>query len=89
MKIWKLLLAIGLVLMLSVSAYADVRVRGYTRKDGTYVAPHYRSNPNSTVYDNWSYRGNTNPYTGKRGTRTYNGYNNTPEPLGGSRGWKR
>ena len=26
----------------------SVRVKGYTRKDGTYVAPHYRSAPKST-----------------------------------------
>lgn len=43
-------------------------VRGYTRKDGTYVAPHRATNPNSTKLDNWSTKGNTNPYTGKEGT---------------------
>lgn len=44
-----------------------VRVNGYTRKDGTYVAPHYRTAPNSTNRDNFSTRGNTNPYTGRAG----------------------
>jgi len=39
-------------------------VRGYTRKDGTYVAPHRQSNPNNTTRDNWSTRGNRNPDTG-------------------------
>lgn len=43
-------------------------VRGYTRKDGTYVAPHQQTNPNSSKYDNWSTKGNVNPYTGKKGT---------------------
>ncbi len=47
----------------------DVYVRGYVKKDGTYVQPHYRSSPNSTTLDNWSTRGNINPYTSKRGTR--------------------
>lgn len=47
---------------------AQVRVKGYTRKDGTYVAPHYRSSPNSSKLDNYSTQGNYNPYTGKRGT---------------------
>lgn len=47
----------------------SVDVRGYTRKDGTYVQPHKRSSPNSTTYDNWSTRGNINPYTGKMGTK--------------------
>lgn len=45
-------------------------VRGYYRSNGTYVEPHYRSNPNSTVWDNYSTRGNVNPYTGEIGTRT-------------------
>ena len=43
--------------------------RGYTRSDGTYVRGHYSSRPNRTSWDNWSTRGNTNPYTGKRGYR--------------------
>jgi len=34
----------------------DVQVKGYYRKDGTYVAPHVRSSPNNTVTDNYSYR---------------------------------
>jgi len=49
----------------------DVKVRGYYRKDGTYVQPHYRSAPNSNVRDNWSYKGNINLYTGKEGTNYY------------------
>lgn len=49
--------------------FGDVYVRGYKRSDGTYVAPHYRSSPNSTTRDNYSSFGNTNPYTGKSGTR--------------------
>lgn len=44
-------------------------VRGYTTKRGTYVAPHHATNPNRTKSDNWTTRGNTNPYTGKPGTR--------------------
>jgi hypothetical protein len=65
-------------------------VGGYTRSDGTYVAPHYQTNPNATKMDNWSTKGNSNPYTGKEGTvdpyRTtpYNGMNNTRPPRTGS-----
>lgn len=44
-------------------------VRGYSKRDGTYVAPHYRTNPNTTQRDNWSSRPNVNPYTGKSGTK--------------------
>ena len=53
----------------------DVSVRGYTRKDGTYVSPYRRTRPDSSLRNNYSTRGNTNPYTGRRGTvspyRTY------------------
>lgn len=50
-------------------AYSDVKVEGYYRSDGTYVVPHYRSKPNSTVNDNWSTYGNINPRTGEHGTK--------------------
>lgn len=50
-------------------AEADQYVRGYYRSNGTYVQPHYRSSPNGNAFDNWSTRGNVNPYTGTRGTR--------------------
>lgn len=44
-------------------------VSGYTRKDGTYVAPSHATNPNGTRLDNWSTKGNVNPHTGKEGTK--------------------
>jgi len=47
----------------------DHRVRGHFRKDGAYVAPHRSTNPNATQRDNYSTRGNVNPYTGKPGTK--------------------
>ena len=31
----------------------DVSVRGYTRKDGTYVRPHIRSSPDSSRANNY------------------------------------
>ncbi len=46
----------------------DVQVDGYTRKDGTYVPEHHRTAPNQTKNDNWSTKGNENPYTGKKGS---------------------
>jgi hypothetical protein len=52
----------------SSSSSRVVQVRGYTRKDGTYVPPHNRTAPNSTKLDNWSTKGNVNPYTGEPGT---------------------
>lgn len=50
------------------AAFADEFVHGYVRRDGTYVPPHYRSTPNSTKIDNYSTKGNVNPYTGERGS---------------------
>lgn len=44
-------------------------VGGYVRSNGTYVAPSQATNPNSTKSDNYSTKGNVNPYTGKTGTR--------------------
>jgi hypothetical protein len=57
-------------------AIADTYVQGYVKKDGTYVAPHYRSSPDSTTLNNWSTQGNSNPYTGQAGTKqpSYNSY---------------
>ncbi len=52
----------------SHSKGGDVSVRGHTRKDGTYVQPHHRKAPNSSKLDNYSTKGNVNPYTGKEGT---------------------
>lgn len=58
-------------------AFADTYVQGYARQDGTYVAPHYRSDSNAIRSDNYSSQGNTNPYTGQRGYER-NEYSNPP-----------
>jgi hypothetical protein len=42
---------------------------GYTRSNGTYVAPYVATNPNGTQRDNYGATGNVNPYTGAVGTR--------------------
>lgn len=60
---------LSLILTTIIPAIAVVRVRGYYRKDGTYVQPHYRSNPDGNPYNNWSTHPNINPYTGKQGTK--------------------
>ena len=51
------------------SSHSATNVRGYTRKDGTYVAPHQRSTRDGDFKNNWSTKGNQNPNTGKEGTR--------------------
>ncbi|MFG6467537.1 hypothetical protein [Roseateles sp. BYS87W] len=52
----------------AASSGGNHSVSGYTKKDGTYVAPHHATNPNDSKRDNYSTKGNTNPYTGKDGT---------------------
>ena len=44
-------------------------VRGYTKRNGTIVAPYHATNRNGTKRDNFSTKGNVNPYTGKPGTK--------------------
>ena len=44
-------------------------VRGYTTKRGTYVAPYHRSSADSTQRNNYSTKGNRNPWTGSSGTK--------------------
>lgn len=60
---------IALMVPIVAAASGPVRVQGHVTRGGTYVPPHYRSAPNSTRFDNYSTRGNYNPYTGKVGTQ--------------------
>jgi hypothetical protein len=48
----------------------DHYVSGYTRHNGTYVPPHYQTNPDNSTYDNYDTSGNYNPHTGQWGTRS-------------------
>ena len=50
----KILLVVGLFFLLVSFCYAgDVSVKGYYRKDGTYVRPHHRSSPDGDVSNNY------------------------------------
>lgn len=53
----------------SITAFADTWVNGYQKRDGSYVQGHYKSRSNNTRNDNYSTRGNRNPYTGSYGTK--------------------
>lgn len=44
-------------------------VRGHVTKKGTYVQSHKRTTPDKSKANNYSSKGNTNPYTGKKGTK--------------------
>ncbi|MBW8458647.1 MAG: hypothetical protein K0M58_09425 [Thiobacillus sp.] len=74
----KIILILALAAVVSAPAVADQYVKGHTRSDGTYVAPHYRSSPNSVQYDNYSTKGNSNPYTGERGSQRDTTYDYKP-----------
>jgi hypothetical protein len=61
-------LVTALLVTFAMSASAQTYVDGYTRKDGTYVQGHWRSAPDDSPYNNYSYPGNTNPCTGETAT---------------------
>lgn len=48
---------VAILIMINIIVWpcwaSDVYVRGYYRKDGTYVRPHYRSSPNKYKWDNY------------------------------------
>lgn len=59
---------LSFLLLLSFTlSFSQVRVRGYYRKNGTYVAPHIRSNPDGYKYNNYNYNNSTSTYS----TSTY------------------
>jgi len=68
----KFLIAL-IFIMISTVSFAQVNpnytyVHGYTKSNGTYVKGYYRTVSNNTNRDNYSTRGNINPWTGERGT---------------------
>jgi hypothetical protein len=70
----KLIRFICTIILITISnssfAVGNHRVNGYNKRNGTYIAPYRATNSNRTQSDNWSSIPNTNPYTGKRGTKT-------------------
>ena len=72
-----IVLAIIVMLCAPTCSFAwgnDVKVNGYTRRDGTYVQPHYRTRPDNNPNNNYSSPGNTNPYTGERAGSNFNSW---------------
>jgi hypothetical protein len=75
MKTLRAILAV--MLFSSIAIAEDVYVDGYTRKNGTYVAPHYRSRPNAYQWDNKSYTPSQPAYNNSSG-RNHNSNWYTP-----------
>jgi hypothetical protein len=67
----KVIIALAITLLALPAFARGTYVHGYTRKNGTYVQPYHRSSPDGTVTNNYSFHGNTNPYTGSVGTNNY------------------
>jgi hypothetical protein len=55
---------------MAMIGYSQSSVNGYYKPStGTYVQPYARTQNNSTNTDNYSTRGNSNPYTNESGSR--------------------
>lgn len=59
-------------LVVSSANAKTAKVKGYTKKNGAYVAPYFKTTPDKSKYNNYSSKGNSNPYTGKKGTKNPN-----------------
>src|ERR1700744_3093124 len=64
----RILILILLSNLFIFNCLGQVHVKGYYRSNGTYVQPYTRSSPDGNPYNNYSYPGNVNPYTGKVAT---------------------
>ena len=78
-----MILALGLILATGAvgagtrnphqSAYAS-HVDGYSKRNGNRVAPSNRSRADGSKTNNFSSKGNVNPYTGRAGTKKTYGH---------------
>jgi hypothetical protein len=62
-----LVLAIVGIVLSNAWAASQTHVRGYLKKNGSYVQPSFRTTPDQSRYNNWSSKPNTNPFTGQAG----------------------
>ena len=71
MKLLVTTLVLGFIFFLyGIKCNAYIRVRGYFR-GGSYINSYYRTNANTYKWDNWSAKGNINPFTGKKGYKSW------------------
>lgn len=73
-----------LIALVGVAEAQDQQVKGHyrdTNGDGvkdTYIQPYQRTAPDNTIDNNYSTKGNTNPYTGEQGSVTPQPYHVDP-----------
>nr|DAY31843.1 MAG TPA: hypothetical protein [Caudoviricetes sp.] len=67
-KILFAILAVCLLGPMGSIAYGK-SVSGYHKRNGAYVKSYHRTSKDRTQRNNWSSKGNVNPYTGKKGTK--------------------
>ena len=70
MKKMILTAAIGFLTSMSFAQQKVIQVSGYLKTNGTYVEPHVRTAPDRSFDNNWTTKGNVNPYNGNVGTKT-------------------
>lgn len=63
-----LLIAIFICLSISPALARNTQVKPYSRSNGSFVMPYNRTAPDNKLFNNYSAKGNINPYTGKTGT---------------------
>ncbi len=63
-----IILALAIMAFASVAS-ADQYVRGHYNHNGTYVEGYHRSDPDGDRNNNYSHKGNVNPWTGQRGSK--------------------
>lgn len=51
------------------SSSSSHEIKGYVKKNGTYVAPSHATNPDNKTSNNYTHTGNVNPYSGRVGTK--------------------
>ena len=58
----KILLLLMAVVVLAAGAAEAKYQRGYVRKNGTYVSGHFKTSSDGSKLNNYSTKGNRNPY---------------------------
>ena len=66
------ILTFSFILVFSSLSYADTHVKGYYRKDGTYVKPHVRSDPDGKKWNNYGPKDGNKDYDEKSGSDIFN-----------------